>query len=82
MMLVMAVRIYSTPTCTFCDQLKSYLRARSVKFVDYDVSRDERKAGEMLHKSRQTAVPVLDFHGTILVGFDKPKVDRLIARYR
>ena len=82
MVKVMAGRIYSTPTCSFCDQLKSYLRERSVKFVDYDVSRDERKAGEMLHKSRQTAVPVLDFHGTVVVGFDKPKVDRLIARYR
>ena len=82
MVRVMAVRIYSTPTCTFCDQLKSYLRTRSVKFVDYDVSRDDRKAGEMLNKSRQTAVPVLAFHGTIVVGFDKPKVDRLIAKYR
>ena len=78
----MAVRIYSTPTCTFCHQLKDYLCDRHVKFVDYDVSRDQRKAGEMLHKSRQTGVPVLDFHGTIVVGFDKPKVDRLIAKHR
>lgn len=77
----MAVRIYSTPTCTFCDQLKSYLRERRVKYFDYDVSRDERKAGEMLQKSRQTSVPVLDFHGTIIVGFDKGRIDRLIARH-
>jgi glutaredoxin len=62
--------------------LKDYLRERQVKFVDYDVSRDDRKAGEMLQKSRQTGVPVLDFNGTIIVGFDKPKVDRLIAKYQ
>jgi len=78
----MAVRIYSTPTCTFCYQLKDYLRERQVKFVDYDVSRDDGKADEMLAKSRQTGVPVLDFNGTIIVGFDKPKVDRLIAKYK
>jgi hypothetical protein len=50
--------------------------------VDYDVSRDERKAGEMLHKSRQTGVPVLDFNGTVIVGFDKQRIDRLIAQSR
>ena len=78
----MAIRIYSTPSCTFCHHLKDYLRERQVKFVDYDVSRDDRKADEMLHKSRQTGVPVMDFNGTIVVGFDKPKVDRLITRSR
>lgn len=78
----MAVSIYSTPTCTYCRQLKDYLRERGVRFVDYDVSRDERKAGEMLHKSRQTGVPVLDFNGTVIVGFDKQRIDRLIAQSR
>lgn len=78
----MAVSIYSTPTCTYCRQLKDYLRERGVKFVDYDVSRDDRKAGEMLHKSRQTGVPVLDFNGTVIVGFDKQRIDRLIAQSR
>ena len=77
----MAVRIYSTPSCTFCTQLKNYLRDRQVKFTEYDVSRDERKAGEMLAKSRQTGVPVLDFHGNVIVGFDKGRIDRLIAKY-
>ena len=78
----MAIRIYSTPTCSFCHQLKNYLRSRQVKYVDYDVSRDERKAGEMLNRSGQTGVPVMDFHGTIVVGFDKVKVDRLIHKYK
>jgi glutaredoxin-like YruB-family protein len=76
----MAVSIYSTPTCTFCTKVKDYLRERQVKFTDYDVSRDARKAEEMLHKSRQTGVPVIDFHGKIVVGFDKNTLDRLIAQ--
>ena len=78
----MAVSVYSTPTCVHCKRLKEYLRERQVRFVEYDVSRDERKAEEMLHKSRQQGVPVLDFNGSVIVGFDRDKVDKLIAARR
>lgn len=78
----MAVSVYSTPTCGYCTQVKDYLRQRGVRFAEYDVSRDERKAGEMMHKSRQAGVPVIDFNGTIIVGFDKKRLDGLIARSR
>ena len=76
----MAISVYSTPTCTFCTQVKNYLRERHVKFNDYDVSRDQRKGEEMLHKSRQTGVPVIDFNGSVIVGFDRNRLDRLIAQ--
>ncbi|HUV07279.1 MAG TPA: glutaredoxin domain-containing protein [Spirochaetia bacterium] len=76
----MAVSVYSTPTCTFCTKVKEYLQQRQIKFVDYDVSRDQRKGEEMVHKSRQTGVPVIDFNGQIVVGFDKNRLDRLIAQ--
>ena len=49
----MAVSVYSTPTCVYCSKVKDYLREHQVGFVDYDISRDERKADEMIHKSRQ-----------------------------
>jgi glutaredoxin 3 len=78
----MAVSVYSTPACAYCKKVKEYLRERQVKFIDYDVSRDERKAEEMIHKSRQMGVPVIDFNGTVIVGFDKNRLDRLIARMR
>ena len=76
----MAVSVYSTPTCTFCTKVKEYLQQRQIRFVDYDVSRDQRKGEEMVHKSRQTGVPVIDFNGQIVVGFDKNRLDRLIAQ--
>jgi glutaredoxin-like YruB-family protein len=78
----MAVSVYSTPSCVHCTRLKEYLRERQVQYQDIDVSRDERKAAEMVHKSRQQGVPVTDFHGTIVVGFDRDKIDRLISRHR
>lgn len=76
----MAVSVYSTPTCVYCSKVKDYLRGRQVRFVEYDVSRDERKAEEMIKKSRQMGVPVIDFNGTVIVGFDKNRLDQLIAR--
>ena len=78
----MAVRIYSTPTCVYCSKVKDYLREHQVRFVDYDISRDERKAEEMIHKSRQMGVPVIDYNGSIIVGFDKNRLDQLIAKSR
>jgi glutaredoxin-like YruB-family protein len=76
----MAISVYSTPSCVYCSKVKDYLRERQVKFVDYDVSRDQRKAEEMVHKSRQMGVPVIDFNGTVVVGFDKNRLDQLIAK--
>lgn len=78
----MAVSVYSTPTCVYCRMAKDYLRERGVKFVDYNVASDARKGEEMVHKSRQAGVPVIDFNGTIVVGFDRSRLDQLIARSR
>jgi glutaredoxin 3 len=78
----MAVSVYSTPTCVYCRQVKDYLRERGVRFTDYDIARDTRKGEEMIHKSRQAAVPVIDFNGTIIVGFDRGRLEQLIARSR
>ena len=78
----MAVNVYTTPTCTFCTQVKGYLREHNVRFTEYDIARDQRKAEEMMNKSRQAGVPVIDFNGSIIVGFDRDRLDRLIHRTR
>ena len=74
----MAVKVYSTASCSYCTVIKKYLRDRSVKFTEYKVDRDERKYQEMVHKSKQNGVPVTDFNGKIIVGFDQGKLDRLV----
>lgn len=76
----MAVSLYTTPTCTYCRQVKDYLRNRGVRYTEYNVASDTRKAEEMMHKSRQAGVPVIDFNGTIIVGFDRNRLDRLTHR--
>lgn len=72
------VIIFSTPTCTHCNHAKRYLRERGVRFRDVDVSRDPAAARDMIRRSGQQGVPVLDIGGRIVVGFDKAKIDRLL----
>ena len=74
----MNVIIYSTPTWPWCTKVKDYLSSKNVSFEDYDVSKDKDKAVEMVQKSGQRGVPVLDIDGQIIVGFDKTGIDKLL----
>ncbi|MBA7512256.1 Glutaredoxin 3 [subsurface metagenome] len=73
------VKIYSTPTCPFCMMSKKFLKENNIDFEDIDVSTDQAKAEEMVQKSGQMAVPVLDIDGEIIVGFDKEKIRKALG---
>ena len=73
----MTVKVYSTPTCPWCTTAKRYLASKNIPFTDYDVSRDRDAAFEMIRKSGQRGVPVIDIDGNIIVGFDQAAIDRL-----
>ena len=65
------VTVYSTPTCPYCIRVKQFLSDNNIPFENFDVSADHDKAEEMIQKSGQMGVPVLDIDGRIIVGFDK-----------
>ncbi len=67
------VIVYSTPTCPYCIMAKNYFRDMGVAYTDYNVAEDQAKAEEMIQKSGQMGVPVIDINGKILVGF-QPQV--------
>jgi glutaredoxin-like YruB-family protein len=73
------VIVYSTPTCPWCIRAKQFLTENNIPFVSYDVSSDRAKAQEMIEKSGQMGVPVLDIEGEIIVGFDKEKIKQLLS---
>lgn len=73
------VILFTTPTCSYCRKAKQYLRQRQVPFKDVDVSRDSAAARDMVRRSRQQGVPVVDIGGKIVVGFDRPKIDKLLG---
>lgn len=68
------VTVYSTPTCPYCKQAKEFLVEKGVEYSDIDVSIDAAKAQEMIEKSGQMGVPVIDIDGEIIVGFDRGRV--------
>jgi glutaredoxin 3 len=74
------VKVYSTQTCPWCVRAKDYLKTKGVKFDDIDVSRNQAGAQEMMQKSGQRGVPVLDIDGKIIVGFDKPAIDDALGK--
>ncbi|NSW51012.1 MAG: NrdH-redoxin [Anaerolineae bacterium] len=72
------VIVFSTPTCTYCNLAKKYFREKGVRFKDVDVSRDTAAARDMQRRSGQMGVPVIDIGGKVIVGFDRPKIDKLL----
>ncbi|MBM6839490.1 glutaredoxin family protein [Clostridium saudiense] len=69
------VKVYTTNTCPWCDKAKSYLKSKGIAFEELNVQDDMIAREEMIKKSKQMGVPVLDVNGTIIIGFDKPAID-------
>ena len=75
----MAVKIYSTPVCPYCTMAKDFLKQNKIEFQEIDVSADVNAAQEMINKSGQMGVPVLDINGTIIVGFDREAIKKALG---
>ena len=70
----MNVKVYSTPTCPHCVAVKAFLEEKKVAFEQVDVSENAEALKEMVEKSGQQGVPVVDIDGEIIVGFDEAKL--------
>ena len=75
----MTIKVYTTPTCKWCNVLKEHLDFNNVSYEDVDVSKDTRGALEMIKKLGQSAVPVIDIDGNIIIGFDREYIDKLLT---
>lgn len=69
------ITIYSADWCAFCHAAKGYFDKLGVPYVDKDIESDPAIAQEAIDKSGQTGIPVIDIDGTIIIGFDRPKID-------
>ena len=74
------VIVYSTSTCPYCVMAKDWLKQKKVEYDDINVGIDQAKAKEMIAKSGQMGVPVLDVGGDIIIGFDKPKIEASLKK--
>lgn len=73
------VTVYTTPTCSWCQAAKQHLATHNVSFDEVDVAADMTRAREMVQKSGQYGVPVIDIDGEIIVGFDRSRIDSLLG---
>ncbi len=72
------VIIYTTPTCVFCDKAKEFFKANKVKYKSIDVTENPAKAQEMIDKSGQMGVPVIEIDEEIVIGFDEARLKKLL----
>lgn len=74
----MSVTIYSTPTCPYCFAAKDFFKEHNVEYTEHNVASDEKARNEMIEKSGQLGVPVIDIDGEVVVGFNKELLSQLL----
>lgn len=72
------IKVYGVPGCPFCKRTKEFLKSKGLNFEDIDVAADHNLAKEMVEKSGQMSVPVIEIDGEIIIGFDKEKIEALL----
>ncbi len=73
------IRVFSTPACPYCVTLKEFLKENNIEFEDINVAEDAQAREEMINKTNQMGVPVIDIDGEIVIGFDKEKISNLLG---
>jgi len=74
--------IYSTPSCVYCKMAKQYFKENGIPYTEHNVQEDLQAQQEMIAKSNQLGVPVIDINGDIYVGFDKRAIAEAIAPFK
>lgn len=72
------IRVFSTPSCPYCVTLKEFLKDRGFEYEDINVATDMKAREEMVQKSQQMGVPVVEIDGQIVIGFDRKKIVQLL----
>ncbi len=73
------ILIYSTPTCVYCNMAKNFFKANGAEYTEYNVATDLDKRKEMIDKTGQMGVPVIDIGGEVIVGFDESRIGSLLG---
>lgn len=73
------ITIYTTPSCGYCKMAKEYFKSKNLTWTEYDVSTDIPHQQEMIAKTQQFGVPVIEIDGKLIVGFDRPKVNQYLG---
>lgn len=72
------IKVYSTPGCPYCYTLKAFLDERGFQYEDIDVAENAQARQEMVQKSGQLGVPVVEIDGQIIIGFDRERISQIL----
>lgn len=75
------VTIYSAPWCAFCRMAKQYLQSKNVEYKEINVDEDQKGAREMVAKTGQSGIPVIEIGEATIIGFDRPRIDSALEQY-
>lgn len=75
----MEINIYTTPDCSMCRAAKAFLAAHNLPFTEHDVSASRQAAAEMLAKTRERKLPVIDIGGELVIGFDQDRLEEILG---
>ncbi|NLY09470.1 MAG: glutaredoxin family protein [Tissierellia bacterium] len=70
--------VYTSSTCPYCTMAKDYLNQKNVEFVEKNVQIDAEARNELMAKGH-SGVPVIVIGDEEIVGFDRARIDQLIA---
>lgn len=73
------IKIYSTPACPYCTLAKDFFKKHDVSYTEFDVASDAAKREEMVEKTGQMGVPVMEIGEEIVIGFDEKKISKLLG---
>jgi len=72
------VKVYTTPTCPYCQTLKEFLKEHKIAFVEIDVAEDEKARDEIIDRTHQIGVPIIEIDDQLVIGFDKRRICQLL----
>ena len=75
----MSVKIYSTPSCVYCKMAKDFFKQKNVSYEEFDVAADDKAMREMVTKSHQMGVPVIEVNNEIFVGFNRLAIAKALG---
>ena len=76
------VTLYTTPSCQYCEQAKEYMKEHDIDYKYYDVSEDTDRRKEMIEKSGQMGVPVIELGDELMVGFDEERFEDMVQKHK
>lgn len=73
------VSIYTTPFCVYCRKAKDFFERNKISYAEFNVLNDIKRRDEMVSKSGQLGVPVIDVEGSLIIGFDERRLRELLG---